>query len=109
MEITCEIFGKPHPLPHATEGGAPVRKVPGRGAGRSTAKASHLEQLPRWKTRDIEMSLWKSPPAHGNSGRQQRLPRNSLVTDEVLHPIGKVQPLLIGLNVPDQVECSRSG
>ena len=76
---------------------------------RSTTKASHLEQLPLWKTRDIEMSLWKNPPAHGNSGRQQRLPRNSLVTDEVLHPIGKVQPLLIGLNVPDQVECSRSG
>ena len=32
-----------------------------------------------------------------------------LVTDEVLHPIGKIQPLLIGLNVPDQVECSRTG
>ena len=23
-----------------------------------------------------------------------------LVTDEVLHPIGKIQPLLIGLNLP---------
>ena len=31
---------------------------------------------------------------------------HSLVTDEVLHPIGKVQPLLIGLNLPDQVESS---
>ena len=49
------------------------------------------------------------PPAPDNGGRQQHLPRYSLVTDEVLHPIGKVQPLLIGLNVPDQVECSRSG
>ena len=34
---------------------------------------------------------------------------HSLVTDEVLHPIGKVQPLLIGLNVPDQVESSLTG
>jgi len=33
----------------------------------------------------------------------------TLVTDEVLHPIGKIQPLLIGLNLPDQVESSRSG
>ena len=33
----------------------------------------------------------------------------TLVTDEVLHPIGKIQPLLIGLNGPDQVECSRTG
>ena len=24
----------------------------------------------------------------------------TLVTDEVLHPIGKIQPLLIGLNLP---------
>ena len=29
-----------------------------------------------------------------------------LVTDGVLHLIGKVQPLLIGWNVPDQVERS---
>ena len=27
-----------------------------------------------------------------------------LVADEVLHPIGKIQPLLIGLNPPDRVE-----
>ena len=27
---------------------------------RSTIKASHLEQPPLWKTRDIEMSLWKT-------------------------------------------------
>ena len=31
----------------------------------------------------------------------------ALVTDEVLHPIGKVQPLLIGLNLPDEVESCR--
>ena len=36
-------------------------------------------------------------------------PECKLVADEVLHPIGKIQPLLIGLNVPDQVECSRTG
>ena len=30
----------------------------------------------------------------------------TLVTDEVLHPIGKIQPLLIGLNLPDEVESS---
>ena len=30
----------------------------------------------------------------------------ALVTDEVLHLIGKVQPLLIGLNLPDWVERS---
>ena len=31
----------------------------------------------------------------------------AFVTDEVLHPIGKVQPLLIGLNLPDEVESCR--
>ena len=34
---------------------------------------------------------------------------HSLVADEVLHPIGKIQPLLIGLNLPDQVESSLTG
>ena len=29
-----------------------------------------------------------------------RKPARKLVTDEVLHPIGKIQPLLIGLNLP---------
>ena len=29
-----------------------------------------------------------------------------LVTDGLLHRIGKVQPLVIGWNVPDQVECT---
>ena len=33
----------------------------------------------------------------------------TLVTDEVLHPIGKIQPLLIGWNLPDQVESSLTG
>ena len=33
MEITCEIFGKPHPLPHATEGSSPAREAQGPGAG----------------------------------------------------------------------------
>ena len=32
-----------------------------------------------------------------------------LVTDEALHPIGKIQLLLIGLNLPQRVECSRTG
>ena len=31
----------------------------------------------------------------------------AFVTDEVLHLIGKVQPLLIGLNLPDEVEFWR--
>ena len=31
----------------------------------------------------------------------------ALVPDEVLHLIGKVQPLLIGLNLPDEVESCR--
>ena len=31
----------------------------------------------------------------------------ALVTDEVLHLIGKLQPLLIGLNLPDEVEFWR--
>ena len=45
-----------------------------------------------------------------NAGRalptqRQRAPRAAgsemmLVADEVLHPIGKIQPLLIGLNLP---------
>ena len=75
----------------------------------STAKAPHLERLPLWKTHDTNKGLWiNAPPAPDNGGRQQHLPRYSLVTDEVLHPIGKVQPLLIGLNVPDQVDpCTK--
>lgn len=32
-----------------------------------------------------------------------------LVADEVFHPIGKIQPLLIGLNLPDQVESPITG
>lgn len=32
----------------------------------------------------------------------------ALVTDEVLHPFGKVQPLLIGLILPDRVESSEA-
>ena len=31
----------------------------------------------------------------------------ALVADGVLHLIGKVQPLLIGLNLPDEVESCR--
>ena len=30
-----------------------------------------------------------------------------LVTEEVLHPIGKIQLLLIGWNLPDRVESCR--
>ena len=33
----------------------------------------------------------------------------TLVPDEVLHPIGKSQPVLIGWNLPERVERSRSG
>ena len=33
----------------------------------------------------------------------------TLVTDEVLHPIGKIQPLLIGWNLPDEVESMLVG
>ena len=32
-----------------------------------------------------------------------------LVADEVFHPLGKIQPLLIGLNLPDQVDSSLTG
>ena len=73
---------------------------------RSATKAPHLEQLPLWKTRNTEMRLWTNPPAPSNDGRQRHISTYSLVTDEVLHPIGKVQPLLIRLNLPDQVESS---
>ena len=76
---------------------------------RSGTKAPHLEQLPLWKTRTMEMRLWTNPSVPSNGGRHRHIPTHSLVTDEVLHPIGKVQPLLIGLNFPDQVESSRSG
>ena len=34
----------------------------------------------------------------------QRGSPRKLVADEVLHPIGKIQPVLIGLNAPDRVE-----
>ena len=46
------------------------------------------------------------PQAMGSGARGSAL---ALVTDEVLHLIGKVQPLLIGLNLPDEVESCRSG
>lgn len=73
---------------------------------RSATKAPHLEQLPLWKTRNMEMRLWINPPTSSNNGRQRHTSTYSLVTDEVLHPISKVQPLLIGLNLPDQVEST---
>ena len=76
---------------------------------RSGTKAPHLEQLPLWKTRPMEMRLWTNPSVPSNGGRHRHIPTHSLVTDEVLHPIGKVQPLLIRLNLPDRVEPSRSG
>ena len=76
---------------------------------RSGTKAPHLEQLPLWKTRPMEMRLWTNPSVPSNGGRHRHIPTHSLVTDEVLHPIGKVQPLLIGLNHPDQVESSLTG
>ena len=44
------------------------------------------------------------PQAMGSGARGSAL---ALVTDEVLHLIGKVQPLLIGLNLPDEVESFR--
>ena len=34
--------------------------------------------------------------------------RDEACADEVLHPIGKIQPLLIGWNLPDQVEPVRT-
>ena len=43
-------------------------------------------------------TAWASwAPAWAALARQ---PARKLVTDEVLHPIGKIQPLLIGLNLP---------
>ena len=44
------------------------------------------------------------PQAMGSGARGSAL---ALAADEVLHPIGKVQPLLIGLNLPDEVESCR--
>ena len=73
---------------------------------RSATKAPHLERLPLWKTCNTEMRLWTNPPAPSKDGRQRHISTYSLVTDEVLHPIGKVQPLLIRLNLPDQVEST---
>ena len=46
---------------------------------RSTTKASHLEQLPLWKTRDIEMSLWKNTSAPSNHGHIDTYPRIHLL------------------------------
>ena len=51
--------------------------------------SSVLARLPRLKLRGVRGSAL------------------AFVTDEVLHLIGKVQPLLIGLNLPDEVESSR--
>ena len=51
--------------------------------------SSVLARLPRLKLRGVRGSAL------------------ALVPDEVLHPIGKVQPLLIGLNLPDEVESCR--
>ena len=45
-----------------------------------------------------------APQAMGSGARGSAL---ALVTDEVLHLIGKLQPLLIGLNLPDEVESCR--
>ena len=45
-----------------------------------------------------------APQAMGSGVRGSAL---ALVTDGVLHLIGKLQPLLIGLNLPDEVESCR--
>ena len=47
-----------------------------------------------------------APQTMGSGARGSAL---ALVADEVLHLIGKVQPLLIGLNLPDEVESCRLG
>ena len=48
-------------------------------------------------------------PGAGRLGAAAVSPTMRLVADEVFHPIGKIQPLLIGLNLPDQVESSLMG
>ena len=45
-----------------------------------------------------------SPIEHWQEALSATHSTTTLVTDEVLHPIGKIQPLLIGWNLPDQVE-----
>ena len=58
-------------------------------AGAPAPASSVLARLPRLKLRGVRGSAL------------------TLVPDEVLHLIGKVQPLLIGLNLPDRVESFR--
>jgi len=48
-----------------------------------------------------------SAAAHQTMGSGARGSALALVADGVLHLIGKVQPLLIGLNLPDEVESCR--
>ena len=48
-----------------------------------------------------------SPIEHWREALSATNSTTTLVTDEVLHPIGNIQPLLIGWNLPDQVESRR--
>ena len=46
---------------------------------RSATKAAHLEQLPLWKTSNMEMRLWINPPPRAMMADNDTYPRNHLL------------------------------
>ena len=57
----------------------------------------------------FELIAWELRATLMGGGRAWPSIETTLVVDEVVHPIGKSQPQLIGGNAPSRVECSRSG
>ena len=64
--------------------------------------------LPNWCNAPYLVQCCRvSPIEHWQETLSATNTTTTLVTDEVLHPIRKIQPLLIGWNLPDQVESRR--
>ena len=68
-----------------------------------------FEALTRSVVRELHAELVNVGTVAGHRMRAAgHLAAVGLVADGVLHPIGKIQPLLIGWNVPDPVEPLRA-
>ena len=81
MEITCEIFEKPHPLPHATEASSPAREAQGRG--RSTARTfdRYLWELHPKVARNFPRSLFET--AHKRCNCNDRISKLERLTGKL--------------------------
>ena len=85
-----------------------------RGRCRRLVSRRTLESLAGAGVTDLVVADREVPVATNLGGPRWRgawsaSSATTLVADEAIHLIGKIQPLLIGWNLPDQVESYRSG